>query len=318
MHMRRDNSKHSWFTHKTDNILEVVDDDHADKLMSNKQDEPSAQPGVKLQIRRLTKIYNSSNGQTMALKDINLDIYPNEVVCIIGESGCGKSTLLHTIAGFEMPTEGEVLVDGQPVSGPDYRRGVVFQESSLFPWLTVEKNIRLGLDIQRLTNGKKEKVVPFIDIMGLKGFERHYPSQLSGGMAQRVAIARALINEPDILLLDEPFGALDAFTRMKLQDELIRIWEREQYTTVFVTHDIDEAVYLGTRVVVLTPRPGQIARVFNIHLRRPRDRTSIEFIRLRGEIAKEFLILMQGGEADRLFSEYEPHLCGNPVTNYRG
>ncbi len=248
---------------------------------------------VKVEMRRLTKVYGSAKSQTAALKDIDLEIYPNELLCIIGESGCGKSTLLHLTAGFENPSEGDLLVDGQPVCGPDYRRGVVFQESSLMPWLTVEKNISLGLDIRGFANGRKEKVARFIDMMGLQGFERHYPTQLSGGMAQRVAIARALINDPDILLLDEPFGALDALTRMRLQDELIRIWERENYTTMFVTHDIDEAVYLGTRVVVLTPRPGRIARIFSVPLRRPRDRASPEFIRLRGMIAKEFLALTQ-------------------------
>jgi ABC-type nitrate/sulfonate/bicarbonate transport system ATPase subunit len=195
------------------------------------------------------------------------------------------------MAGFEAPTEGETLVDGERISKPNYKRGVVFQESSLLPWLTVEKNISLGLDIRGIANGKEDKVAQLIDIMGLKGFERYHPSHLSGGMSQRVAIARALVNDPDILLLDEPFGALDAFTRMRLQDELVRIWQMERFTTVFVTHDIDEAVYLGTRVITMTPRPGTIARVFNIPLRRPRDRTSTEFIRLRGMIAKEFLTL---------------------------
>jgi NitT/TauT family transport system ATP-binding protein/sulfonate transport system ATP-binding protein len=227
----------------------------------------------------------------LALNNVDLDIYPQELICIIGESGCGKSTLLHIIAGFEFPTGGELLVDGQRVPGPDHRRGVVFQESSLLPWLTVEKNISLGLDIRGLRTLREEKVAQFIDMMGLEGFEHHHPTQLSGGMAQRVAIARALVNDPDMLLLDEPFGALDAFTRMRLQVVLVRTWQRQKCTTVFVTHDIDEAVYLGTRVVVLTPRPGRVARIFNIPLRRPRDRTSAEFIRLRGMIAKEFLTL---------------------------
>lgn len=242
-----------------------------------------------LSVRGLTKIF--AKGRTVALSDITLDIYPGELVCLIGESGCGKSTLLQIMAGFDSPSEGVVLMNGQIITEPDYKRGVVFQESSLLPWLNVEENIGLGLAIRRSSRNRNERLARFVEIMGLKGFEHHYPYELSGGMSQRVAIARALINEPDILLLDEPFGALDAFTRMRLQDEFIRIWERERYTTLFVTHDIDEAVYLGTRVVALTPRPGSIARIFNVQLRRPRDRTSAEFIRLRGMIAKEFMTL---------------------------
>jgi len=250
----------------------------------------TSQSSSGLQIRGLTKVFSKG---TIALEDINLEIYPGELICFIGESGCGKSTLLQIMAGFEVPTEGELLVDGQPITGPDHRRGVVFQESSLLPWLDVKDNIGLGLEIRGVSGKKHEQVARFLDIMGLTQFEHHFPSELSGGMAQRVAIARALINEPNILLLDEPFGALDAFTRMRLQDELVRIWEQERYATLFVTHDIDEAVYLATRVVALTPRPGRIARIFNIQLRRPRDRTSSEFIRLRGMIAKEFMSLMR-------------------------
>ena len=247
---------------------------------------------VAVRIRGLSKTF--VKGNTMALQDIDLDICPGEMVCLIGESGCGKSTLLQMIAGFDFPTTGEVSIGLNPVTGPDHKRAVVFQESSLLPWLTVERNISLGLEIRGPDKLTDDRVKHFIDIMGLKGFEGHYPAELSGGMAQRVAIGRALINEPDILLLDEPFGALDAFTRMRLQDELVRIWEKERYTTLFVTHDIDEAVYLGTRVVALTRRPGRIARIFNIHLRRPRDRTSSEFIRLRGMIAQEFMSVSQG------------------------
>ena len=260
--------------------------------MSLDQKEVSSHPSdatVTLQIRGLTKVF--AKGTTIALEDIDLDIYSGELVCLIGESGCGKSTLLQIIAGFDSPTEGHLLLNNEPLTGPDHKRGVVFQESSLLPWLNVEKNISLGLEIRGASTNRTERLGRFIELMGLKGFERHYPSELSGGMAQRVAIARALINNPNVLLLDEPFGALDAFTRMRLQDEFVRIWEQERYTTIFVTHDIDEAVYLGTRVVALSRRPGRIARIFNIHLRRPRDRTSSEFIRLRGMIAKEFMAL---------------------------
>ncbi len=260
-------------------------------IMEENQNDTFRQPAADLQIRGLFKSFETSKGVTVALSDINLDIDSGELVCLIGESGCGKSTLLQIVAGFETPTDGEVLMNGRPIIGPDYNRGVVFQESSLLPWLNVEQNIGLGLDIRGLSAERNGQVERFVDFMGLKGFEQHHPSQLSGGMAQRVAIARALVNDPEMLLLDEPFGALDAFTRMRLQDEFVRIWERERYTTIFVTHDIDEAVYLGTRVIALTPRPGRIARVFNIQLRRPRDRTSAEFIRMRGMIAKEFMAL---------------------------
>ncbi|HEV3470347.1 MAG TPA: ABC transporter ATP-binding protein [Pyrinomonadaceae bacterium] len=259
--------------------------------MDAKQNCPPSQHAASLQIHGLSKGFDTSKGTTSALSDINIDIDSGELVCLIGESGCGKSTLLQIIAGFETPTEGAALMNGRPITGPDYNRGVVFQESSLLPWLNVEQNIGLGLEIRGVSTKSSGQVERFVELMGLKGFEHHHPSQLSGGMAQRVAIARALVNDPEMLLLDEPFGALDAFTRMKLQDEFVRIWERERYTTIFVTHDIDEAVYLGTRVVALTPRPGRIARVFNIQLRRPRDRTSAEFIRMRGMIAKEFMTL---------------------------
>lgn len=247
---------------------------------------------VKMSIRGLSKAYVSRHGEVQALDRIDLDIFGGEVVCVIGESGCGKSSLLHILAGFEVPSHGQVLVDGQPISGPSYRRAIVFQQPSLLPWLTVEQNITLGQEIRGLPIDPT-KVRQLIEVMGLNGFERYHPAQLSGGMAQRVAIARALANDPDIdvLLLDEPFSALDAFTRIRLQEEFLRVWECGRYTTVFITHDLDEAVFLGTRVVVLTPRPGRIARVFNVHLRLPRDRNSVEFLRLRGMIAREFTAL---------------------------
>ncbi len=266
-------------------VIETID--YSDRHEAALLEGTASQTSPALQIRGLTRVF--AKGNTVVLKDVNLDVYSGELVCLIGESGCGKSTMLKIIAGFDFPTEGELLVDNQSIQGPDHKRGVVFQESSLLPWLNVENNIGLGLEIRGSSPDGESRVNRFIEIMGLKGFEHHYPNELSGGMAQRVAIARALINDPNILLLDEPFGALDAFTRMRLQDEFIRIWENERYTTLFVTHDIDEAVYLGTRVVALTRRPGRVARIFNINLRRPRDRTSAEFIRLRGMIAKEFM-----------------------------
>ena len=245
----------------------------------------------KVEIRGLGKTFQSSAGTTTALEAVDLTVETGEFLCLLGDSGCGKSTMLEIIAGFENPTEGDVHVDGETVEGPSYRRGFVFQQSSLLPWLTVERNISLGLDIRRIEKSRKDKVAALIQLMGLNGFERHLPSQLSGGMAQRVAIARALVNEPDILLLDEPFGALDSFTRKRLQGELIRLWQQERFTAIFVTHDIDEAVFLATRVALMTPRPGKIAALFHLPLRHPRDRTSPEFFRLSSMITKEFLAL---------------------------
>lgn len=249
----------------------------------------------KIELLRVGKEFVSGEARTIALEAMDLVIQPGEFLCLLGDSGCGKSTLLEIIAGFETPSHGEVLVDSEPVDGPSFRRGFVFQQFSLLPWLSVEKNIRLGLDIRRVEEGRREKVAELIQLMGLKGFERHLPSQLSGGMAQRVAIARALVNEPDILLLDEPFGALDSFTRKRLQGELVRLWKQKRFTAVFVTHDIDEAVFLATRVALMTPRPGRIAAMFHLPLLHPRDRTNTEFFRLSAMITKEFLALEREG-----------------------
>jgi sulfonate transport system ATP-binding protein len=244
----------------------------------------------RLQIQHLSKSYRGTFGQIEALVDISLDASERDFVCIVGQSGCGKSTLLQILAGFENPTSGQVLLDSMPVTAPSPRLGVVFQQPSLLPWLTAEKNIGLGLAIRK--RPQLESVARFVALVGLKGFELHYPSQLSGGMAQRVAIARALVNEPDVILLDEPFGALDAFTRLRMQDELVRIWEEGCFTAIFVTHDIDEAIFLGTRIVALTPRPGRVARIYNIGLRRPRNRASSEFFRLKSMISHEFISMI--------------------------
>jgi NitT/TauT family transport system ATP-binding protein len=249
----------------------------------------------KVEFRGLGKTFNSNAGTTTALEKVDLSVEDGEFLCLLGDSGCGKSTLLEIIAGFEKPTDGNVRVDGEFVEGPSYRRGFVFQQFSLLPWLTVERNISLGLDIRRIEKGRKAKVAELIQLMGLKGFEQHTPSQLSGGMAQRVAIARALVNEPDLLLLDEPFGALDSFTRKRLQGELVRLWQQKRFTAIFVTHDIDEAVFLATRIALMTPRPGKIAALFNLPLQHPRDRTGSEFFRLSSMISKEFLALEREG-----------------------
>jgi sulfonate transport system ATP-binding protein len=227
-------------------------------------------------------------GQTIeALRDVDLDVGPGEVVAVVGASGCGKSTLLRIVAGLERRHEGTAEVAGVPVIGPGPDRGVVFQEHRLLPWLTVEENVAFAVPHLE-AEARRRTVAEHLELVGLTGFERCRPAQLSGGMAQRVAIARALAARPGVLLLDEPFGALDALTRMQMQDELLRIWQAERTTLVLVTHDIDEAVFLGDRVVVMGFRPGTVRRVFPVELPRPRDRTSWEFTTLRRAIHEQF------------------------------
>ena len=244
---------------------------------------------ARLSIRGLSKTYVSGRGQVQALSEINLDIYDGEIVCIVGESGCGKSSLLHILAGFEKPSQGEALVDGRPITSPSHKRAIIFQKSSLLPWLTVKQNITLGHRIRGLPVDS-EKIASLVEMLGLKGFERYYPAQLSDGMAQRAAIARALAGGTniDMLLLDEPFNSLDTTTRLRLQDEFLRIWRHGRYTTVFVTHDLDEALFLGSRIVMMTPRPGRIARIVDVPPGFPRDRDHIEFLHMRNVIGHEF------------------------------
>lgn len=238
-----------------------------------------------LEIQGLNKQY----GALSVLQDITLAIAPGEFVSIVGSSGCGKSTLLRLIVGLEGGYQGHILLGGQPVTGTGLDRGIVFQEHRLFPWLTVEKNVALGLLNAGLTEGQQRATVrEHIALVGLQGFEKAYPHQLSGGMSQRVAIARALVNRPDILLLDEPFGALDAMTRAHLQGELRRIWQQEGITMVLVTHDVEEAVYLGDRVVVMEPRPGRIRRTVPVPLAHPRERTSHAFTTVKDAVLREF------------------------------
>jgi NitT/TauT family transport system ATP-binding protein len=211
----------------------------------------------------------------VALEDINLEIEDNEFICFIGPSGCGKTTLLRIVAGLEEATEGTVTLDGEPIKGPGPERGMVFQEYSLFPWRTVIDNIVFGLELkgvpaaERLSKGRQ-----YLKMVGLERFETRYPHELSGGMKQRVAIARALVNRPKALLMDEPFGALDAQTRNIMQSELLRIWQEERKTVVFVTHSVDEAIYLADRIVIMSARPGRIKDIIEIPLSRPRNRTS--------------------------------------------
>jgi NitT/TauT family transport system ATP-binding protein len=217
------------------------------------------------------------------LEAINLDVHSGEFVCLVGPSGCGKSTLLNLTAGFLKPARGSVTVRGEPVLGPDSRRIFVFQENGVFPWLTVEQNVGFGL-FRQPPKRRSEIIRHYIEMVGLTGFERAYPRQLSGGMRQRVEIARALAADPEIIFMDEPFGALDFITRLKMRADLTRIWQEEKKTILFVTHDIEESVQLADRVVVMTPRPATIRKEIRIDLPRPRDLDSASYLAARDEI----------------------------------
>ena len=242
-----------------------------------------------LDITHLSKHYQVKGQNLSVLEDITLSIEPGEFVSIVGSSGCGKSTLLRLLIGLEQAYQGEILLDGKRIVGTSLERGIVFQEHRLFPWLTVEQNVALGLlNAEGGEADKRAAVQEHIDLVGLRGFESAFPYQLSGGMSQRVAIARALVNRPEILLLDEPFGALDALTRSHLQQELQRIWEQEGITMILVTHDVEEAVYLGDRIVVMQPRPGRIKRIVDVPLARPRDRNSYAFAAIEEDVLREF------------------------------
>jgi sulfonate transport system ATP-binding protein len=234
------------------------------------------------------KAFSGSKGTLLALKNVLLTIHPGEFVCVVGGSGCGKTTLLRIIAGLETEYEGAVFLDGKPVTGTGLDRGVVFQEHRLLSWLTVHDNIAFGL-AGLLPEKRSRDIRHYIRLVGLDQFEHEYPHQLSGGMSQRVAIARALAGRPEVLLLDEPFAALDALTRMRMQQEILRIWEAERTTVVLVTHDIEEAVYLADRVVIMSPQPGTIRNVLPVRLPRPRDRADREFVRVRKSIHDELL-----------------------------
>jgi ABC-type nitrate/sulfonate/bicarbonate transport system ATPase subunit len=228
-------------------------------------------------------VFHRSGETISVLENINLAVADGEFVCLLGPSGCGKSTLLNTMAGFLSPTSGEVRVDNKIVQGPDPRRIFVFQERGVFPWLTVEGNIAFGL--ANLTREERERrIAHYVQMVGLQGFEKAYPSELSGGMKQRLEVARALAVNPDMLLLDEPFGALDSITRLTMRHELLRIWQAERKTIVFVTHDIDEAVQLADRVVVMSARPGTIQQIVTIDIPHPRDISSARYLELRDGI----------------------------------
>jgi len=241
-----------------------------------------------IQIHGVNKIFRDTRkGDVVALKDINLDIQRGEFICLLGPSGCGKSTLLNAVAGFALPSSGSISVDGKAVTAPGPDRGVVFQEYALFPWMTVEKNIAFGLEIQRAPKEAiRDKVDQLLTKLQLGEFRDRYPKDLSGGMRQRVAIARVLALDSPVMLMDEPFGVLDAFTRRTLQDELLRIWQEFSKTIIFVTHSIEESVYLADRTVVMTYRPGTIKRDVHITLTRERDPESVAFNDIKKELAQ--------------------------------
>jgi NitT/TauT family transport system ATP-binding protein len=246
---------------------------------------------VSIEFSQVSKVYVTEHGRKrlLAVDEVSLAAIPREFVCLLGPSGCGKSTLLKMAAGLERADSGNVLIDGCQVNGPRRGCGMVFQDYALYPWLNVEKNVSFGLEL----SGEKKDVIRdkaarFIEMVGLQGFEKALPRQLSGGMKQRVALARVLAMSPEILLMDEPFGALDSFTRMDMQEELVNLWQRQPSTVLFVTHDIEEAVYLADRIVVMTPRPGQVKTIVPVPLGRPRQRTDHKFTEIRNFVLEQY------------------------------
>ncbi|MEA5015496.1 MAG: ABC transporter ATP-binding protein [Candidatus Limiplasma sp.] len=241
-----------------------------------------------LEIKDVNRVYSDDKENIVeALKSISLSVDRGEFVTFIGSSGCGKTTLLRLIAGLDEPQSGQLLLDGKIIRGTDPKRGYVVQQGGLFPWLTVWDNIAYGLKVRGLYQKRKADVGKYIGLIGLEGFEKSFPHQISGGMAQRVAIARALINEPELLLLDEPMGALDSFTRVDIQDKLLELWRRYKTTMILVTHDVDEAIYLSDRIVIMAPRPGKISEILEVTMPHPRHRGGPDFLRLRSDILEK-------------------------------
>ena len=259
-----------------------------DKLMESNLNNYIEGAPVKVHIDNVVKKFNGRNGEMVALNGVTLDIHDNEFICVVGPSGCGKSTLLNIIAGLLEPTSGEVYCDGKLVEGTGTDRGVVFQQYALFPWLTVKKNVRFALEMRGIKGKEADQLaMKYLEKVDLVKFANHYPKELSGGMKQRVAIARAYAAEPQVLLMDEPFGALDAQTRTQLQSELLQTWERDMKTCFFITHDVDEAIILAQKVIVMSARPGRVKAVIDIDIPYPRDqetKMSPRFLELKNEI----------------------------------
>ena len=241
-----------------------------------------------LKIENVNRIYEDKETTTQVLHDINLEVRRGEFISIIGSSGCGKTTLLRLIAGLDKPQSGTLSLEGEKITGTSPKRGYVFQQGGLFEWLTVEQNIAAGLKARHIYREKKHRISEFIEMVGLQGFEKVYPHQISGGMAQRVAIARTLINDPELILLDEPMGALDNFTRAALQDKILEIRKKHNTTMILVTHDIDEALYLSDRIVIMTPRPGCIREVIDVDMYHPRNRNGHDYVHLRKKLLEKF------------------------------
>ena len=241
---------------------------------------------AQVSVKDVSKVHVSIKGEpVLALHEVSFQVENNEFFSIVGPSGCGKTTLLNLLAGFERPTRGELRVGGELITEPGWERAVVFQEYALFPWYTVAQNIAYGLKRKKLPEAEQRRLVDhYVGLVGLRGFERRYPRELSGGMRQRVSIARALAVDPAILLMDEPFASLDILTREYMQDELLKIWERERKTVIFVTHSIDEAIKLSDRVAIMTPRPGRVEEIKLVEFPRPRDPTNPAMVRLAAEV----------------------------------
>jgi NitT/TauT family transport system ATP-binding protein len=241
---------------------------------------------IQVDIDNVSKVHISMSGEPLlALLDVNLQVERNEFFSIVGPSGCGKTTLLNLLAGFEQPSRGELKVGGQGISAPGWERAVVFQEYALFPWYTVVQNIRYGLQRKRVPDAEQRRIVDhYVGLVGLQGFESRYPHELSGGMRQRVSIARALAVNPSILLMDEPFASLDIQTREYMQDELLKIWQSEPKTVIFVTHSIDEAIKLSDRIAIMAPRPGRVEEIKTVAFDRPRDPTDPGVVHLAAEV----------------------------------
>ena len=246
---------------------------------------PPTNEGSALSVLNVNKVFQAADGsEVTALDCLSLTVAAGEMVSLIGPSGCGKSTLLRLIAGLIAPASGELRVGEELITGPSAERGLMFQDPNLFPWLSVRGNIQVGLVARGVLRRRRHEVEEFMRLVGLEAFANVYPHELSGGMAQRAALARALVNHPKVLLLDEPLGALDQFTRMRMQDEVLRVWQARRTTMVLVTHDIDEAIYMSDRIAIMSPRPGRIERVIGVDLERPRQRTSPRFMELRAAI----------------------------------